>query len=60
MAGYIFGITMKILRGEFIYVGFFYTLNLIMISFAIFSYFYFKAYNKRKKQNGKEEDKQKE
>lgn len=42
LVGYAMGITMKILRGDFVYVGFFYVFNFILVSVNFISYLHFK------------------
>ena len=40
--GYVAGIVMKILRGDFVYVGIFYCLNLAMVSTDFILYLYYR------------------
>ena len=47
LVGYALGITMKILRGDFVYVGFFYVFNFILVFVNFISYLHFKRLEKQ-------------
>ncbi len=53
--GYIFGVVMKLLRGDFIYVGIFYCLNLLMVSTDLYLYFHYRHLEKKANKNGTKE-----